>query len=115
MYFSNGKKDSSKLLKIMENTFNNKHFNINYYIVFLLHIEMLRYFRLTYIIKAGFVFQINPFNSLYRPIVLHIIPSVNGKANKNIIDTLYKIRKILFNYRIEILSLHLMEIMLLMV
>lgn len=93
MYFSNGKKDSSKLLKIMENTFNN-----NYYIVFLLHIEMLRYFRSTYIIKAGFVFQINPFNSLYRPIVLHIISSVNGKANKNIIDTLYKIRKILFNY-----------------
>ena len=100
----NGKKDSSKLLKIMENTFNNKHFNINYYIVFLLHIEMLRYFRLTYIIKAGFVFQINPFNSLYRPIVLHIISSVNCKANKNIIDTLYKIRKILHNNRIEILS-----------
>ena len=49
MYFSNGKKDSSKLFKIMENRFNNKHFNINYHIVFLLHIEMLRYFGSTYI------------------------------------------------------------------
>ena len=54
------------------------------------------------IIRAGFVFQLNPLKNNCNSIVLHIIPHSNGKANSNIIETLYKIKSILRNYRIEI-------------
>ena len=56
------------------------------------------------IIKAGFVFQIYPLKVEYKPIVLNITPSSHGKANSSIIETLYRIRKILHNYRVEVIS-----------
>ena len=56
------------------------------------------------IIKSGFVFQMNPLHENLRPIVLYIHPSCNGKSNPLIIDMLYKIRKILHNLRVEIVS-----------
>lgn len=57
-----------------------------------------------FIIKAGFVFQLNPLLCIYKPLVLHIIPSTNGKANIHIVEMLYNIRKILHDYRIEVVS-----------
>lgn len=56
------------------------------------------------IIKAGFVYQINPFFFPIKPIVIHIIPTSHGKANNQIIEKLYTIKNILHNYRIEIMS-----------
>ena len=54
------------------------------------------------IVRAGFVFQLNPLKNEYKSIILHIIPHSNGKSNSNIINTLFKIKNILHNYRIEI-------------
>lgn len=56
------------------------------------------------IIKSGFVFQMNPFHEILKPIALYIHPSCNGESNPLIIDILYKIRKILHNLRVEIVS-----------
>lgn len=56
------------------------------------------------IIKAGFVFQINPLKVSLKPIVLNITPSSNGKANSSIIDMLFEIKSILHNYRVEVIS-----------
>ena len=55
------------------------------------------------IVRAGFVFQLNPLNHFYKSIILHIIPHSNGKANSKTIEILYKIKNILKNYRIEII------------
>ena len=48
-------------------------------------------------VRAGFVFQIQPYDIRYKPFVVHIIPSVNGKANKGIIDALEQIRTVAKN------------------
>ena len=56
------------------------------------------------ILKACFVFQFNPLSCRFKPIVLHIKPCSNGKANDFIINCLYRIREILHNYRIEVVS-----------
>ena len=56
------------------------------------------------IIKSGFVFQLNPLHSQFKPIVLHIKATSTGKANEEIISLLYQIRSILRNYRIEVIS-----------
>lgn len=54
------------------------------------------------IIKAGFVFQIQPYQHQYKPFVVHIFPSANGKSSDEIIDKLYKIRDLCKNRRIYI-------------
>lgn len=54
------------------------------------------------IVKAGFVFQINPLLFPIKPLVIHIVPSAHGKANNQIIEKLYDIKNILHNFRIEI-------------
>ena len=41
------------------------------------------------IIRSGFVYQINPLHVRYKPIVVFIYPSTNGKANNLIIQKLY--------------------------
>lgn len=45
------------------------------------------------IIKAGFVFQIQPFNIKYDSFIAHIRPTANGKASDDIIDLLHEIKK----------------------
>ena len=55
-----------------------------------------------HIIKAGFVFQLNPLYTPYKPIVLHIIPRPHGKADFSIVQMLYEIKNILHRYRVEI-------------
>ena len=42
------------------------------------------------IIRAGFVYQVNPFQMNNKSIVLHVIPHTNGKANLKIIEILYQ-------------------------
>lgn len=44
------------------------------------------------VIKAGFVFQIQPYNIALKPFVVHVLPSPNGKANENVISILHQIR-----------------------
>lgn len=56
------------------------------------------------LIKAAFVFQLNPLLTNYKPIVLYIKSSSNGKATEKTINDLHTIRSILKNYRIEIVS-----------
>ena len=56
------------------------------------------------IIKAGFVFQIQPYNVLYKPFVFHIKPSPNGKASEEIVELLQTIREKVLNRRICIKS-----------
>ena len=56
------------------------------------------------IIKASFVFQIQPYDLRYKPFVVFIRPSPNGKVSAEIVDLLYKIRKIANNMRILIKS-----------
>ena len=56
------------------------------------------------IVKAGFVFQIQPYNVRYKPFVVHIKPSPNGKASDEIVELLYKIRDVVKNRRITIKS-----------
>ena len=57
-----------------------------------------------FIIKAAFVYQLNPLLAKFKPIVLYIKSSSNGKANDKTINDLHAIRSILKNYRIEIVS-----------
>ena len=56
------------------------------------------------IIRSGFVFQMNPLDVSYKPIVVFIYPSKNDKANNSIIQKLYEIKSILHNHRIETVS-----------
>ena len=56
------------------------------------------------IIKAGFVFQIQPYDFKYKPFVVHIFPSTNGKASCIIVDLLFQIRELAKNRRIRIKS-----------
>ncbi len=56
------------------------------------------------IIKAGFVFQIQPYNMQYKTFVVHIFPSINGKGSQEIIDMLFKIRDLANNKRVHIKS-----------
>ena len=56
------------------------------------------------IIKASFVFQIQPYDLRYKPFFVFIRPSPNGKVSAEIVDLLYKIRKIANNMRILIKS-----------
>lgn len=57
------------------------------------------------IIRSGFVYQMNPLIVSYKPIVVFIYPSSNGKANNLIIQKLYEIKNILHNHRIETVSI----------
>lgn len=41
------------------------------------------------IVRAGFVFQLNPINHFYKFIILHIIPHSNGKTDSKTIEILY--------------------------
>ena len=52
------------------------------------------FIRLNYdqVIKAGFVFQIQPYTLDLKPFIVHVYPSANGKANDTIISLLYLIR-----------------------
>ena len=56
------------------------------------------------IIKAGFVFQIQPYSVKYKPFVVHIMPSANGKATEEVINLLDKIREISMKRRIVVKS-----------
>lgn len=56
------------------------------------------------IIKAAFVFQVQPFNINYTSFIIHIKPTPNGKASDLIIDLLHEIRNISKNFRINIKS-----------
>ena len=56
------------------------------------------------LIRSGFVFQVQPYDVQYKPFVVHIFPTVNGKANETIVDKLHKIRDILKNRNIVIRS-----------
>ena len=56
------------------------------------------------LIRSGFVFQIQPYDIRYKPFVVHIYPSVNGKANSIIIDLLDKVRELAKNRNINIKS-----------
>ena len=46
------------------------------------------------ILKAGFVFQVQPYDIMLQPFVIHVYPTVNGKGNETIVELLHKIRKI---------------------
>ena len=54
------------------------------------------------IVKAGFVFQIQPYNIKYKPFVIHIKPTANGKANEEIVNLLHEIRDTVKNRRINV-------------
>lgn len=56
------------------------------------------------IIKSGFVFQIQPYDCKYKPFVIHIFPSSNGKASQEIIDKLFKIKNLAKNRIIIIIK-----------
>ncbi len=49
------------------------------------------------IIRAGFVFQVQPYNPIYSTFIVHIKPASNGKANITIVNLLKKIKTILKN------------------
>lgn len=53
-------------------------------------------------IRAAFIYQIQPLNADLRPFVIHIKETINGKANTEIIDLLYQISKISKNMNINI-------------
>lgn len=57
------------------------------------------------LIKAAFVFQIQPYHVDLKPFIVHIHPTVNGKANAGIIEILHQIREIVKNRHINIKSL----------
>ena len=56
------------------------------------------------IIRAGFVFQVQPYNPIYSTFIVHIKPASNGKANITIVNLLKKIKTILKNKNITIKS-----------
>lgn len=56
------------------------------------------------IIKAGFVFQVQPFDVRYSNFIVHVEASINGKANDNICSLLFSIRDALKNRNITILT-----------
>ena len=56
------------------------------------------------LIKAGFVFQIQPYNIMLKPFVIHVHPTVNGKSNDKIVSLLHQIRKIAKNRNITVKS-----------
>lgn len=89
------KKDDEFL--ISKNTFKNFRKNPNDFQVFLnLNSDM--------IIRAAFVFQVQPFNIKYSSFVVHVEPAINGKANQTIVDMLFCIRDELKKRNITILS-----------
>ena len=56
------------------------------------------------VFRSGFVFQIQPYDPQYKPFVVHIKPTSNGKATEDIVQLLLKIKKIVKNRRINIKS-----------
>lgn len=54
------------------------------------------------IIRSGFVFQIQPYSTIYPTFVVHIIPSPTGKGNENIVESLKNIKVISKKYKILI-------------
>ena len=56
------------------------------------------------IIRAGFVFQVQPYDVALKPFIVHIKPSINGKASSEIVDLLKEIRSIAKNRHINIKS-----------
>ena len=43
------------------------------------------------LLKTGFVFQIQPYDVTLKPFVIHVFPTVNGKANETIVSLLHQI------------------------
>ena len=56
------------------------------------------------ILRAGFVFQVQPYDISLKPFVIHIKPSVNGKAGEEIVDILKEIKRLAKNRNINIKS-----------
>ena len=56
------------------------------------------------IVKAGFVFQIQPYDITIQPFVVHILPATNGKANENVVNLLHEIRDTVKKRNINIRS-----------
>jgi len=56
------------------------------------------------IIKAGFVFQIQPYDPRYQSFVVHILPSSSGKSNERVVDLLHEIRNTVKRRNINIKS-----------
>ena len=56
------------------------------------------------LIRAGFVFQIQPYDVRLEPFIIHVEATVNGKANQKIVEILHEIRKICKNRNIKIRS-----------
>ena len=54
--------------------------------------------------KAGFVFQLQPYDTKFKTVVLHVKPTVNGKASEDIISILQHLRYILKNRNITVRS-----------
>ena len=57
-----------------------------------------------FMIKAAFVFQIQPFDCKLKPFVVHIKSATNGKANNTIVELLQEIKRIAKNRNINIRS-----------
>ena len=56
------------------------------------------------IIKAAFVFQVQPYNPIYNNFIIHIKAACNGKANDDIVFTLNYIKDHLKNRNITVLT-----------
>lgn len=56
------------------------------------------------LVKAAFVFQIQPYDIKYKPFVVHIKPAANGKANEAIVELLHEIRAVVKNRKINVKS-----------
>ena len=56
------------------------------------------------ILRAGFVFQVQPYDISLKPFVIHIKPSVNGKAGEEIVNILKEIKRLAKNRNINIKS-----------
>ena len=89
----NGVQGFSKEILVDKKTFSSFQANIEYFIKFVRN-------NWDKVIRSGYVFQINPLCFGYKPIVIRIYPSSNGKANNKIISKLYEIKNILSNFRI---------------
>ena len=47
-----------------------------------------------YKFRSGFVFQVQPYNILFKPFVIHVLPSMSGKSRVDVVVILHKVRKI---------------------
>ena len=68
--------------------------------------ELENYITLNYekLTKAAFVFQVQPYNVAFKPFVIHVYPSPNGKSSEEIVELLHNIRNELRKKHIYIRS-----------